>query len=68
MPSLSLGLHLRAADVTLFRIPTLLRFRGQTDSVSERNCFIIEAEGGRGFAEVQFSRPRATAYMECVSC
>jgi hypothetical protein len=43
-------------------------FRGQTDSVSERNCFIIEAGGGDGFLEAQFSRSRATAYGECVSC
>jgi hypothetical protein len=27
------------------------KFRGQTDSVSEKNCFIIEAEGGNGFLE-----------------
>jgi hypothetical protein len=36
MPSLSFELHLRAADVTLFRIPTLLRFRGQTELVLSR--------------------------------
>jgi hypothetical protein len=42
-------------------------FRGQTGSMSERNRFIIKAEGGNGFLEGQFSGPRAAAYGECMN-
>jgi hypothetical protein len=37
------------------------RFRGQTDSVSERNCCIIGAGSSNGSVEGRFSRPLATS-------
>jgi hypothetical protein len=41
---------------------------GQTDSVSERNCIIVEAGGGKGFWERNFLDPVQQLMGECVSC
>jgi hypothetical protein len=47
---------------------TLQKFVGHTGSVSERNCIIVEAGGGKGFWERNFLDPVQQLMGECVSC